>query len=415
MRSTLFRREAVESAREKPLGDVALIRPFSSAFLAAGAVAVALAVIAFAFWGQYTRKAHVAGYLAPTKGVIKVYASAPGTVTTRHVKEGQRVARGDPLFVLSTDQRSLTTPEVQAAAIAQLHQRRESLSHELEQHRNITAIEHNSLEQRVSSMEQEALQIKAQLATQQARVRSSQGTLARYQALVKQKFVSEAVVQEKQDDLLEQHAKLQVLQRSGVTLERDLSALRLEVGSSALKADTRREGIEREISQLDQQLTEYEAKRALVVVAPADGVVTTVLAEEGQNATTSTPLLSILPAGTKLHAELLVPSRSIGFIAREQTVALRYQAFPYQRFGLYRGRVTEISKTLINPGDASLPVALQEPAYRVTVALETQNVNAYDNPVALQAGMTVDADVLLDHRRLIEWVFDPLYSLTRKV
>jgi hypothetical protein len=49
MRSTLFRREAVESAREKPLGDVALIRPFSSAFLAAGAVAVALAVIAFAF------------------------------------------------------------------------------------------------------------------------------------------------------------------------------------------------------------------------------------------------------------------------------------------------------------------------------------------------------------------------------
>jgi len=415
MRSTLFRSEATESAREKPLGEVALIRPLSSGVLAAGAIAVALVLIAFAFWGQYTRKAHVTGYLAPTKGVIKVYAPSVGTVITKHIKEGQRVRRGDPLYVLSTDRGSLAAPEVQAAAIAQLHQRRDSLAHELEQHGNITAIERHSLEQRVASMEQETLQIKAQLATQRARLRSAQSTLTRYQALVKQKFVSEAVVQEKENDLLEQHARLQVLERGGVTMQRDLAALKLEVGSSTLKADTKREGIEREISQLDQQLTEYEAKRTLVIAAPAEGVVTTVLAEEGQNATTTTPLLSILPAGAALQAELLVPSRSIGFIVRDQTVALRYQPFPYQRFGLYRGRVTDISKTLINPGDATLPMALQEPAYRVTVALESQSVHAYDQQVPLQAGMTIDADVVLDHRRLIEWVFDPLYSLTRRV
>jgi membrane fusion protein len=271
------------------------------------------------------------------------------------------------------------------------------------------------LEQRVASMQQEAVQLKAQLVTQQARVRSAQSALARYQALVKQKFVSEAVVQEKQDELLEQHGRLQVLQRGEVTLQRDLAALKLEVGSSALKAHSKREGIDREISQLDQQLTEYEAKRALVIAAPVDGTVTTVLAEEGQNAGTSAPLLSILPAGAQLQAELLVPSRSIGFIAREQTVALRYQPFPYQRFGLYRGRVTEISKTLISPGDTTLPVPLEGPAYRVTVALESQSVSAYGQQVPLQAGMTIDADVLLDHRRLLEWIFDPLYSLTRRV
>jgi membrane fusion protein len=143
--------------------------------------------------------------------------------------------------------------------------------------------------------------------------------------------------------------------------------------------------------------------------------VTTVLAEAGQNATTTTPLLSILPADAELEAQLLVPSRSIGFISVNQTVALRYQAFPYQRFGTYRGRVIEISKTLINSGDTTLPVPLQEPAYRVTVTLDSQSVNAYQKQVLLQAGMLLDADVLLDHRRLIEWVFDPLYSLTRRI
>jgi membrane fusion protein len=415
MRPTLFRREAVEFARERPLGEVALIRPLSSSSLTAGAMVIALTVIAFAFWGEYTRKAHVVGYLAPTKGVIKVYPPSAATVVTRQVKEGQRVARGDPLFVLTTDHGSLVTPEVQAAAIAQLRQRRDSLKTDLAQQQGIAEIEHHSLEQRVASMEQEAVQVKAQIATQQARLKSAQSTLDRHQALLAQNFVSVAVVQQKREELLEQQARLQAFERNRVGLQRDLGALKLEVGSSALKAETQRQGIEREISLLEQQLTEYEARRALVIAAPADGIVTTVLAEQGQNATTSTPLLSILPADAELQAQLLVPSRSIGFISVKQTVALRYQAFPYQRFGIYRGRVVEISKTLINPSDATLPVMLQEPAYRVTVALEAQSVNAYHELVSLQAGMLLDADVLLDHRRLIEWVFDPLYSLTRRV
>ena len=414
MRPTLFRQEAVEFGRSKPLGEVALVRPFSSVFMCAGGLLLAAALLAYAFWGQYTRKAHVTGYLAPTKGVIKVYAPNPATVAVKHVKDGQRVARGDALFTLSTDYGSLTAPAAQAAAIEQLHQRRTSLQNNLEQHRSITEIERNSLAKRVFSMEQEALQLKAQLATQQKRLESARRTLARHQALVAQKFVSEAAVQEKQEDVLEQQARLQALQRSSVSLQRDLGALKLEIGSSALKAETQRESIEREVSLLDQQLTEHEARRALVIAAPADGVVTTLLAEPGQNVTTSTPLLSILPAGAQLQAQLLVPSRSIGFIEPGQTVALRYQAFPYQRFGFYRGQVREISKTIISPGDATLPVALQEASYRVTVVLDSQNVTAYQKHVPLQAGMLVDADVLLDHRRLIEWIFDPLYSLTRR-
>ncbi|MEO8627923.1 MAG: HlyD family efflux transporter periplasmic adaptor subunit [Betaproteobacteria bacterium] len=415
MRLTLFRGEALDFARDKALGDVALVRPFSSGFITVVALVMAIAVVAFAYWGQYTRKAHLVGYLSPTKGIIKVYPPSFAIVTTKHVKDGQHVKRGDPLFLLSTDHGSLTTSEVQLAAIAQLQRRRDSLKSDLTQQRSITQIERRSIEQRVASMKQETAQVSGQLATQEARIKSSQSTLARYQALLKQKFVSEAVVQQKQDDLLEQQGRLQALERTKVSLQRDLNALMLEVDSSALKASTQKESIQREVSQLDQQLTESEARRALIISAPVDGIVTTVLADEGQTATTTTPLLSILPIGAQLRAQLLVPSRSIGFIELGQSVALRYQAFPYQRFGIYRGRVVEISKSLINPGDATLPVPLQEPAYRVTVVLDSQSVNAYQKQVTLQAGMLLDADVLLDHRRLIEWVFDPLFSLTRRV
>jgi membrane fusion protein len=50
----------------------------------------------------------------------------------------------------------------------------------------------------------------------------------------------------------------------------------------------------------------------------------------------------------------------------------------------------------------------------VIVKLDMQHVMAYGNPQPLQAGMQLEADILLDRRRLIEWVFEPVFSLTRR-
>jgi membrane fusion protein len=53
--------------------------------------------------------------------------------------------------------------------------------------------------------------------------------------------------------------------------------------------------------------------------------------------------------------------------------------------------------------------------YRITVALDQQSVQAYGQPQALSPGMAVDADVLLDRRRLIEWLFEPVLGLAGRV
>jgi membrane fusion protein len=415
MGQRLFRQEALDFHREKPLGEVVLIRPPSFSLLTGCALLVAAALIAFALCGHYTRKAHVSGYLAPNKGLIKVYVPQAGTLIEKHVKEGQQVKEGDPLFVLSTEHGSLVAPEAQAAAIAQLRQRRDSLERELAKQVNIDAIERRSLQQRISAVEAEAVQLKREIAIQEQRTASAAKTLQRFQALVAAKFVSEVQAQQKHDELLEQQAKLESLQRGRIEVERNLNGLRLELSSADLKATNQRAAIERNISSVEQDLTEHESRRTILITAPTSGMVTAILVERGQRANPSAPLLSIVPYGATLEAQLLVPSRAIGFVAPAQTVALRYQAFPYQRFGSYLGRVIEISRTLITPSDAALPVQLQEPVYRVTVALDSQSIHAYRQEISLQPGMLLDADIWLDHRRIIEWVFDPLYSVTGRV
>jgi membrane fusion protein len=96
-------------------------------------------------------------------------------------------------------------------------------------------------------------------------------------------------------------------------------------------------------------------------------------------------------------------------------VALRYQAFPYQRFGSYQGRVAEISRSIVLPNETALPSPIAEPAYRVTVTLDSQFVQAYGRNLSLQAGMLLDASIWLERRRLYEWLLDPLYSLRGRV
>ncbi|MBX9636627.1 MAG: hypothetical protein K2Q45_03655, partial [Nitrosomonas sp.] len=65
--------------------------------------------------------------------------------------------------------------------------------------------------------------------------------------------------------------------------------------------------------------------------------------------------------------------------------------------------------------ESSLPVAIQESVYRITVRLPQQQVQAYGQAMPLQAGMVLDADIHIDRRRLIEWVFDPVLSITGRI
>jgi membrane fusion protein len=414
-RPLLFRAEAVAHQQDKLGGTVLMAKQPTVNLLVWLVAAFALVLAAFAGGGQYTRKEHVRGYLAPTLGLMKVYTPQAGTVLEQRVTEGQPVRRGDVLLVISSERATASTTESQAAMLAELRQRRDSLRGELLKQGEIDGLGAQGLADRVKNLRSEIAEAQEQLALQRARVASAERTVKRHQELIAAHFVAEATLQQKQEDLIEQRQQLAQTQRSITSLTRELHEAHVELATAGLKRSNNAAAIERQISELEQQLTEGDARRSVVLTAPADGTVTTILAERGQAATPSTPLLSILPAGAQLQAQLLVPTRAAGFIKTGQQVALRYQAFPYQRFGHYLGEVVEVGRTVIHANEAALPLPVDEPVYRVTVRLPAQQVHAYGQLLPLQAGMAIDADVRIDKRRLIEWVFDPLLAIGGRV
>ena len=412
MTPPLYRQAAVQAQRDAMGGATLQVQAPATGWITAAALLVAVLVLALAFGGHYTRKEHVDGYLAPTLGLIRVQTPQAGVVSSLRVSEGQVVRRGQVLLEISSEQSTASLRESHAAALAELRQRRESLRRERSKQDEIDALTGQAWAERQRALENEIAQAEAQRALQQRRVASAERTVRRHEELVARQFVAEITLQQKQDEWIETRNQLAQVERALTGLRRDLAGARIEGASAGLKGDNNAAALERQISELSQQLAETDARRAVTLTAPADGTVTNVLASLGQSAQPGTPLLSLLPAGGTLEAQLLVPSRAAGFIRPGQDVALRYQAFPFQRFGHQSGTVTAVGKTVIQVGDAAqLPVPVREPVYRISVSLPAQQLKGYGEALPLQAGMRLDADVSVDRRRLIEWVFDPLVAL----
>jgi len=244
------------------------------------------------------------------------------------------------------------------------------------------------------------------------RIKSAREQLDRYKGLAGEKqFVSEALVKQKQDEVTDQEIRLQTLRRQRAQVERDLAGAKLEEPTIALRSRTQVEQLSRQISELREGLAQVEARRETVIRAPMAGVVTNIAVNRGQSIPADSPLAMVLPKGSGLHVELLVPTRAIGFVKPGQEVVLRYDAFPYERFGQYRGVVSDISRNVWSPGERIGPLSAREPVYRVDVKLDKQTVGALDQEFALRPGMLVNADLLLEKRTLLEWIFEPVLQL----
>lgn len=134
-------------------------------------------------------------------------------------------------------------------------------------------------------------------------------------------------------------------------------------------------------------------------------------------------MASLIPQGATLTAHLYAAPRQAGFIEPGQPVLMRYAAYPYQKFGMARGRVVDVAKSPYAAQElpAHIASAIQGSAtpselfYRVTVALDSPSIEVYGQAQPLQAGMLLEADVVQDKRRLYEWDLEPLYSVTGKM
>ncbi|WP_313388117.1 HlyD family secretion protein [Achromobacter aegrifaciens] len=419
---SLFREEALDAQVGKWLGDVVLVRPLSFAILTALVVVISATLCAIMVFGSYTKRITVYGQLVSAQGQLKVHAPQPGVVFEKYVEEGQLVTSGMPLFKVSSERYDVNSGPVQAGISQQLQHRLDLLRGELDKTRRLHVEERDTLNSKLINLERELSALKSQTDSQRRLVALANDAARRYQGLMDKGYISMDQLQQRQAEQLGQVRMLQGMERERASLEQQRIEHRNELSGLDSRQANLLAQMRRQLSALEQELTESEARRTLLITAPESGIATAVLAEVGHSVDNGFPLLSIVPADSPLQAELYAPSKAIGFIRPGDTVNIRYHAYPYQKFGLYRGSVLSISRTSLSPtelanrGNGMKSLAQNsEQLYRLRIHLNDQTVMAYGQARALQSGMLLEGDILQETRRIYEWVLDPLYSLTGKL
>jgi membrane fusion protein len=409
--SRLFRAEAIEHQRDPlPIG-AALPVPPSAAALTWLLLALAIAAVAVLTAGSYARKETAPGFLTPTIGVAKVLPPRTGLVVAVAVTEGEKVEAGTPLLTVQVGQTDDNGSDVDDGVLQSLARQRTSLLQQIELEQAKTAAEREQLQHRIDGLGAEIVALQAELAAQRERTQVADEQVVAVRDLVKQGYISVVEFKRRQDNLLAQRQNeaalvRQIVERHGAVTQQS-DALRQLPDTLAARILVLRASV----SDLEGRLAEIAGRRAYLLRAPVAGQVSALQARVGLAADPTVPLLSIVPTGSVLEAELFVPARAIGFVESGQTVRLAYEAFPFQRFGLHGGRVVSVSRNLLRPSELIAPIAIGEPSYRVTVALDRQTLAAFGREFPLGPDMTLRADIVFDRRSLLAWVFEPIFSL----
>lgn len=408
---SLFRPKALQAQQQRLEGQVSIVQPVSSSVLCFCLVFILCSLILVLQQAQFSRKETVVGYLKPSSGVVRIHSQRSAVIKQLYVQDGAKVTEGQKLALLSSDEylaagQSLTE-YLQTSVSLQLllnTQKRHYVIQSVAQQRQQLSTQIDNIKQQFADNQRQQTLVSERISLQTRRLTSQQ-------QLVLKGHLSKLQLEQLQDQhlmLQQQLAEVQALAQSirqqQIQLENQLQRLPVE-------QQRQLQQLQAERLELEQQKTELLARGEVLVTAPVAGRVTNLVVSMGQHLQGSQVLMQLLPETGFLYAHLLVPTRAFGFVQPGQTTWLRFDAFPYQRFGLYQGKISQLSKAVLMAQDPDSPVQIQEPLYQVQVQLDQQFIEAYGEKLPLQAGMLLSADIVLEQRSVLSWLLEPLTSL----
>jgi membrane fusion protein len=409
---SLFRTEALEARKQKLHGDVFLTNPMSFQLIVGLLFVLLILVLAVLFTGSYSRTERVPGYLVPTSGLVKIQAGRFGTLNSLNVAEGDIVKAGDILLSVEAAQLMDADSSVEARSLIALEEQRRNLENQVVLENNQLESEQSRIKAEMDAVLLEMTSLKSQIKLQKEITASAEAAHADVQELLGKGYISKAESERRRQSWLSQQAQ-------GKLREQELENAKARFEQLGIRRAQMPDEFKARVARLNSQLIDMDTREAellgresYVIKSTVSGRVASITTSTiGQTVLPQQPILTILPENSELVADLFVPSKAVGFVAEGQEVRLLYAAFPYQRFGSFPAKVTKVTGTILSPNEVITPFQLQEPIYRVTASLESSVLEIAGNEIALQAGMQLDANIILEDRSFIDWLLEPLRAI----
>ncbi|MFS2317846.1 HlyD family efflux transporter periplasmic adaptor subunit [Maricaulis sp. D1M11] len=409
----IFRPEAVRHATRRLGGDVVIAIPLSNRLLSALALSILLTGALFLSFATYARKETVGGWLTPESGVIRASAFRGGIVEAIYVEEGDVIDAGAPIaqIRLSSD---IQDGDAGRALLAALSQQAVAAASAADAEIGRLRGEEQRLRAEIDGIERELETLREQVALQRDRVEIARQQVEQAESIAARGFLSNRELLARREALLAARQDVSRLEAALVRLERQKSdaqsareAIPLAISSAEANAIAAR-------GAMNERVTTTRSDSAYLVSAPAPVRVAAIPVQRGRSLAARDTVAVLVPADEELIAELFVPSNAAGFVREGQVVQLRYDAFPHERFGVGTGHIETVSSTVLTLEELSIPgLRFDAPVVRARARIDRSIIEAYGQEIPLQPGLLFSAEIVIDERSLIEWLFDPLFAAGR--
>lgn len=409
-----------------------------------GLLLLLLALLVWAMFGRLDVVAVAEGKLVPSTYLKIVQPAEAGIVRDIAVRDGQQVEAGQVLVRMDANLSEADSKSIQQAREhkslelrrieAEIHnrpfQQQAQDSLELftrilsEYHSNRLALE-DSIQTEKAALQKSRHDLAATLELQ----RKLEETLptykaqeAAYEKLGKVGFAGSLMVMDKQRERIEKEQDFHAQQYSAESLRANIlqSERRIAqiISDYKRRLEAERVATYAEVQRLDQEWAKQAHRNSLLELrAPQSGIIKDLATHTpGTVVSPGTVLMTLVPNDEQLLAEVWVKNTDAGFVRASQEVQLKLLAYPFQKYGMITGEVSQISadstdRTQSNNqqtgSEASQPASAQY-SYRALVKLNTQHLAFDQNQLSLTPGMQVAAEIKLVDQTIMEYLLSPV-------
>ena len=394
--------------------------------------------ILWACIGKINEVAVATGKVIPNGQVKTVQVKNKGIIKEIKVKEGDSVKEGDVLVVLDPTSTGADYDNLKKRAAyfnldidrlnAELEGRPFTPGDDPDLDTRDLAAETALYQSRTSQNHSEAQAASLGVAQKQAALQAEQSNYEKYadvlQIAREKESRLESLVQENaiaEFQLLEQRAQRIQYEKTAEAQLDTIAKARAEVAEAQQKLSNVDAGYKKDImtALVDARKNYYaleeeikkadENNRLSTITAPCDGRVYSLAVHTvGGIVTDAQPLMMIVPDDVSLEFEVWADNKDIGFIKTGQEAEVKVDTFNFQKFGIVKASVDEISADAFSdPKDIE-----KDKKYRLVLRPTEDNIRIFGQKAELSPGMNVNAEIKIREKRIIDFFMDPFRRYT---
>jgi HlyD family type I secretion membrane fusion protein len=224
----------------------------------------------------------------------------------------------------------------------------------------------------------------------------SDGSMSRKQVLEVETLYEQARIQLRESERRLAMAKEALPEAKAALAEAEAQARKLwseELANASGELAEVQESIRKQADRVDR----------LVVRAPIRGRVQNLQQRSpGEVVPPGETILRVVPVGGDLVAEVRVKPEDIAEVNAGDKVEIKVSAFDFTRYGKLEGEVSSISATTFETDEHQL-------FYKAVIRLDPASAAAFAPYSRLQAGMTVEADIISGSKSLLRYMLKPVF------